>query len=125
MQDRMNNFEGEEDHWDWLEQLQLQQEMYPSLRENERPGWSASKNEEVPLLSGINEDKEDRILDEYIERVYAGTDEDQFEPNDNKLMQDEMIVPAPYIPEYLQGAVESTNTMDTRALGVFSNSSFY
>ena len=124
MQDKMNDFEGEENHWDRLEQLQLQQEMYTSLKGNERPGWFASQNEEVPLPSGINEDKEDRILDEYIEKVYAGTDEDQFEPTDNELMQDEMTVPAPYIPEYLRGAVESTNARDTRAPGVFNNS-FY
>jgi len=120
MQDRLNDFEVEEEHRDRLEQLQLEQTTDTAPKNDERCSGPPRQTDILPLPSGMNEENEDHILDEYIERVYAGMDEDQFEPNDNEPMQDEMTLPAPSIPQYLQGTVGSSN-FDTYAPDSFSN----
>jgi len=118
----MNNIEVEEVHRDQLEQLQLEQGMYPAPTEKQNRGSAGQNEDPEPLSPNLKDDNEDRILDEYIERVYAGTDE-QFDSNEP--MQDETTLLEPTMPDYLGGAFPSTDTTDIPASGGFSWSNSY
>jgi len=107
MEDHMQNMEADEVFRDELEQATLPQEthahgVYVSTprQPNEDIGDDAV-NEGTPETERATEkDKEqERILDEYIDRVFAGTEENVFEPNDNDPVEE--ITSNETIPEYL------------------------